>query len=130
MTKTINTNRQGEAMHGYDPVAYFTSGGPTKGSSEHQHDWNGATWLFATADNRDAFAANPHAYAPAFGGHCALGRAMGVSVNGSPKRWRIENDTLFLNKNVMAQAMHGLFGSRIRKLAKRSGGDPQRASGL
>lgn len=66
------------------------------------------------------FAADPPKYAPQFGGYCALGRAMGVNVNGSPKRWRVENGKLFLNKNLMAQYMHGLFAGRIRKLASKT----------
>ena len=44
---------------------------------------------------------------------------MGLSVKGSAKRRRIEDDRLYLNKNVMASAMHGMFASRIRKLAMR-----------
>ena len=117
MTTKINTDKHGNAAHGHDVVAYFTDGQPTPGSPSYTHTWNGATWQFASAEHRDTFAANPERYAPQFGGYCALGRAMGVSVNGSPKRWRIEEGKLFLNKNLMAQAMHGLFAGRIRKLA-------------
>lgn len=29
-TSAVNTDEQGIAMHGYDPVAYFTVGTPTK----------------------------------------------------------------------------------------------------
>ena len=49
----------GVAINGYDPVAYFTEGAPVKGSEQITHDWNGATWQFASAENRDAFAADP-----------------------------------------------------------------------
>ena len=117
MPTEINTDKHGNAVHGHDVVAYFTDNQQTPGSPEFTHAWNGATWQFATAEHRDLFAAEPEKYAPQFGGYCALGRAMGVSVNGSPKRWRIENNQLYLNKNLMAQAMHGLFASRIRRLA-------------
>lgn len=120
MTKPINTNRHGVALHGYDPVAYFTNGEPTTGDSAFTHQWNGATWHFASAANRDLFAAEPTRYAPQFGGYCALGRALGVSVNGSAKRWRIEDGKLFLNKNLMAQALHPLLAGRIHKLVARN----------
>jgi YHS domain-containing protein len=118
MTATdINTNRDGLAMHGYDPVAYFTLGQPTLGTPGHTHTWRGSTWHFATEAHREQFAADPERYAPQFGGYCALGRAMGVRVNGAPTRWRIDDHKLYLNKNLAAQAMHNLIAGRIRKLA-------------
>ena len=49
----------GVAIHGYDPVAYFTEGKPVLGSAAHSHEWNGVTWHFASAEHRDAFAAKP-----------------------------------------------------------------------
>jgi len=61
----------GLAIRGHDPVAYFTEGRPVRGSAEHVAEWNGATWQFASAQNRDAFLADPEAYAPQFGGFCA-----------------------------------------------------------
>lgn len=121
MPKPIYTNRQGIAVDGYDPVAYFVASAPVKGDPAHFYDWQGATWHFANAENRESFISDPSKFAPQFGGHCALGSAMGVGVKGSPKRWRIENGKLFLNKNSMAQKMHGLFAERIRKLANSDG---------
>lgn len=59
------------AIDGYDPVAYFTLGQPTRGAADITHEWNGATWHFANAQHRDAFVAAPEKYAPAFGGYCA-----------------------------------------------------------
>lgn len=120
MQKSVKTNRQGLAVGGHDPVAYFVAGVPAKGDPAHAYDWQGATWHFANAKNREAFIGDPSKFAPQFGGHCALGKALGVSVKGSPKRWRIEDGKLFLNKNFMAQQMHGLFAGRIRKLASRN----------
>ncbi len=54
----------GVAIMGYDPVAYFTEGRAVKGSPEFNHEFLGETWHFASAAHRDAFAANPVAYAP------------------------------------------------------------------
>ncbi|MEM9978984.1 MAG: YHS domain-containing protein, partial [Cyanobacteria bacterium P01_D01_bin.2] len=53
----------GVAIRGADPVAYFTEGEYTPGSDAFTHDWEGATWQFASAENRDLFAANPEEYA-------------------------------------------------------------------
>ncbi len=119
--EAIHTDREGRALQGHDPVAYFTVGEPTMGDENISLDWNGATWLFATATNRDLFDADPLAYAPAFGGHCAVGRAFGVDLPGSAKRWRIEDGRLYVNKNLLAASQFGLFARRIRKLADRSG---------
>ncbi|NJN22735.1 MAG: YHS domain-containing protein, partial [Leptolyngbya sp. RL_3_1] len=54
----------GLAIHGTDPVAYFTEGAAVTGSAEFTYDWGDATWQFASAENRDLFAANPQQYAP------------------------------------------------------------------
>ena len=48
----------GVAIVGYDPVAYFTEGRAIKGSSEFSHEFLGEIWHFASAANRDAFAAD------------------------------------------------------------------------
>ena len=47
--------RWGNAIRGYDPVAYFTESRPVKGSGEFEAEWNGTTWRFASAANRDLF---------------------------------------------------------------------------
>ncbi len=57
------------AIGGYDTVAYFTVGKPVKGSKEFTHQWNGASWLFSSAGNRDLFKAAPEKYAPQYGGY-------------------------------------------------------------
>ncbi len=114
------TDPDGNALNGHDPVAYFTIGEPTKGDPGIRRDWSGATWLFASTANRDLFDTDPDRYAPAFGGHCAVASAFGLSLPGSAKRWRIEDGRLYINKNVLAQALFGLLARRIRRL----GSDP------
>jgi YHS domain-containing protein len=52
------------APGGYDAVAYQTPGEAVQGRNEHAFFWNGATWLFSSEANRDAFAANPERFAP------------------------------------------------------------------
>jgi YHS domain-containing protein len=65
----INTNWRGLAVKGYDVVAYFTLGTPTKGDSQFSYDWEGATWRFANAAHLEAFKAAPEKYAPQYGGY-------------------------------------------------------------
>lgn len=88
----------GVAIIGYDPVAYFTEARAVKGSPEFSYAWLGETWHFASAEHRDAFAADPIRYAPQYGGYCALGVAYdgGTSANLNPEAWRIVDGKLYL----------------------------------
>ena len=88
---------RGGAIRGYDPVAYFTDGRPVKGSPQFTHQWRGATWHFASAENRDRFAAAPEKFAPQYGGYCAYGVAQGYAVSIDPAAWSIVDGKLYLN---------------------------------
>ena len=65
----VNQTDWGVAIKGYDTVAYHTEGRAVKGQSQYSHEWNDARWHFASADNRDLFAAEPERYAPQYGGY-------------------------------------------------------------
>ena len=65
----VNTTFFGVAIKGYDTVAYHTEGRAVKGSSKFSHRWNDAKWYFASAGNRDLFAADPERFAPQYGGY-------------------------------------------------------------
>lgn len=88
------------AAGGHDVVAYFTEGRPVPGEARFTHHWRGAAWRFSSAANRDAFAAGPERYAPAYGGHCAWAAAQGYRAAGDPRHWRIIDGRLFLNFNA------------------------------
>ena len=92
------------AVGGYDPVAYFTDGEPVEGSGEHEYEWMGATWRFATPDHLAAFEADPEAYAPQYGGYCAYAVALGDLVSADPNAWRIVDGRLYLNYDQNVQA--------------------------
>ncbi|MBI1407454.1 MAG: YHS domain-containing protein [Caulobacter sp.] len=87
------------AVGGYDVVAYFTVGRPTKGSDDFKTDWQGATWKFSSAANLAKFRANPRAYAPQYGGYCAWAVANGYTAKGDPLQWKIVGGKLYLNYN-------------------------------
>ncbi|KIT15625.1 YHS domain-containing (seleno)protein [Jannaschia aquimarina] len=94
----------GVAIRGTDPVAYFNDGAPMTGSAEYSHDWAGATWHFASAENRDAFAADPLAYAPQYGGFCAWAVAAKSELfSTQPENWAIVDGKLYLNFNDSVQ---------------------------
>jgi YHS domain-containing protein len=88
------------AIDGHDPVAYFTAGAPVAGKPEFTHDWNGATWHFASADNLAAFKQAPEKYAPQFGGYCAYAVANHYTAKAAPEAWHIEDGRLYLNYNL------------------------------
>lgn len=92
------------AIRGYDPVAYFTQARPVKGSREFTHQWNGATWRFMSAENRERFAAAPEKYAPQYGGYCAYGVANGYAVKIEPDAWSVVDGKLYLNYDKRVQA--------------------------
>jgi hypothetical protein len=93
----------GIAVRGADVVAYFTEGRPVTGLPAFTHAWGGATWRFASAANRDLFAATPERYAPAYGGHCAWAVAQGYTAPIDPRAWKIVDDRLFLNFSASVQ---------------------------
>jgi hypothetical protein len=97
--------RDGLAIGGTDPVAYFTDRRPGAGRRRVCADWNGARWTFASAANRDAFAADPERYAPAFGGYCAFAASRGYLAPTIPEAWSIYEDRLYLNANLRAREL-------------------------
>ena len=92
----INVNENYVAIDGYDTVAYFTLGKPTKGDPRFEVRWEDARWHFANAEHRDMFARDPERYAPRFGGFSALGMSRGYLSIIDPETWRIVDGRLFL----------------------------------
>jgi len=84
------------AIKGYDPVAYFTLGKPTKGAPEFAYDWDDHRYLFVNAENRDRFKADPVHYAPQFGNYCAMALAKGQIVVANPENWLISDGKLYV----------------------------------
>jgi len=87
----------GFAIHGYDPVAYFTEAKPVLGSPDHAVDHNGATWRFASEANLATFESDPEKYGPRFGGYCAYAAAQGYVAPTVPEAWTVHEDRLYLN---------------------------------
>ena len=94
----------GVAIAGADPVAYFTEEAYVPGTDEYSYDWQGATWQFASAENRDLFAENPEQYAPEYGGFCAWAvAAKNTLVPVDPNAWSVVDGKLYLNANQKVQ---------------------------
>ena len=84
-------------ISGYDPVSYFTEGKPQRGSGYHVADYLGVTYAFTSEEHKDMFESNPEKYAPAYGGWCAYGVAVGKKFVTDPEVWKIVNGKLYLN---------------------------------
>ena len=98
--KEYNLSKSFLAIEGYDPVAYFTQNKSLRGSKEHALSYEGVTYYFASAQNKELFKANPAKYEPQYGGWCAY--AMGSSgekVSVDPATFKILNGKLYLFYN-------------------------------
>ena len=98
--KARTNTQDGAAIGGYDPIAYHDGLGPVAGRREFTHRWDGATWRFASAANRDRFAADPARYAPAYGGFCAYAASEGYTATIEPNAWRLVDGRLYLNYSM------------------------------
>lgn len=98
----------GLAIEGHDPVAYFTENRPVRGDADFTSQYNGATYRFASAANRDTFIANPAKYAPKYGGYCAYAVSQGYTAPIDPAAFSVVNGALYLN-----------YSKRVRKIWNR-----------
>lgn len=87
----------GVAIHGFDPVAYFTDKKAVKGDPEHIAIHDGATYEFASKENKATFEADPAKYVPQFGGYCAFGVGEGYKADIDPHAFTVSDGKLYLN---------------------------------
>lgn len=85
------------AIRGYDPVTYFTSDNPEKGSKQFVYQHNGADWHFTSAENLEMFKLNPEKYMPQFGGYCAYAVSQNYTYETDPLAFTIVEGKLYLN---------------------------------
>lgn len=90
---------------GYDVTAYFLQGKPVRGDAQHQLEYKGATWRFASAEALSRFRADPAAFAPQFGGYCAWAVSQHYLAPGDPRQWKIVEGKLYLNANARAKQL-------------------------
>jgi YHS domain-containing protein len=93
------------AVSGYDAVSYFSGTGvPVRGNAKFAVKHDGAVYHFATSENADRFSANPAAFAPQFGGHCAWAMARGYLAPADPEQYAVVEGKLYLNFNAEVKA--------------------------
>jgi YHS domain-containing protein len=93
------------ALNGIDLVSYFKGDGkPVTGNSAYVVLHNGAIYHFASQQNADAFKADPDAFLPQYGGHCAWAVAEGSIAPGDPDHYHVVAGKLYLNYNAEVQS--------------------------
>jgi YHS domain-containing protein len=104
---TVNTE-YGLAIKSYDPVSYFITGKPTPGLAQFSTTYKGATYRFASAENRDRFIAAPAKFVPQYGGYCAYAISLNRIADIDPDEWEIVKNKLYLNNGFLAQTRWSL----------------------
>jgi YHS domain-containing protein len=97
--RLLNLDKEGVAIQGYDPVAFFTVKAPVKGNPEFSAEHDGAIYRFHSAKNRDLFKAEPAKYAPQFGGYCAYGVSRNALAPIRIEAWQIVDGRLLMQKS-------------------------------
>ena len=74
-----------------------------QGQPAFQYNWQGARWLFSSAENRNAFKAEPVKFAPQYGGYCAYAVSNNQTAKIDPLAWKIVDGKLYLNYDQKIQ---------------------------
>ena len=90
-------------LRGNDPVAYFTAGSAVPGRTDTKTKHHGATYRFASDENRRQFITSPDRYAPQFGGFSAQAMAYAVPVPADGHTFKIIDGKLYLFENPRAK---------------------------
>lgn len=96
----LNLDKQGIAIQGYDPVAFFTQNRPVKGRPEFESKYNGARYLFASAEDKSTFDSNPAKYEPQFGGFCAYAASQNHTAPVKIEAFQIVNGRLLMQYDL------------------------------
>ena len=105
-TRPVFTGVEGGniAVSGYDVTSYFTGEGvPVEGSADHSVEYGGAVYHFASAENATKFEADPAAFVPQYGGHCAWAMSNGKLAPGDATLAKVVDGKLYLNFNADVQ---------------------------
>lgn len=87
------------AVHGFDPVAYFTQDEALLGDAQFSTEYKEGTYRFVSEENKRLFLKNPSKYVPQYGGYCAFGTAKGKKFDGDPRLFKVVGGRLYFNLN-------------------------------
>ena len=101
-SKNVLIDKNGLAIQGYDPVAYFTANKAIAGKKEIFFTTGGVTYRFASTANRDMFKNDPGKFQPQYGGWCAYAMgATGEKVEIDPETFKLIDGRLYLFYNSL-----------------------------
>ena len=106
----VSTDSRGIALGGYDIITYYRDDAQL-GSPDYRYDYDGASFLFTSAVNREKFARQPQTFMPQYGGHCAFGMSFGALVEPDPESYTVENGRLYMNASPMVRRFWRWFGN-------------------
>ena len=86
--------KNGIAAQGYDVVSFF-DGNPKKGNATIASNYNDGQFQFSSEANKTKFENTPEAFAPQYGGYCAIAMSEGAKANPNPKSWEVRDGKLY-----------------------------------
>jgi len=101
----FNIDKKGVVLHGYDPVTYFETATPEKGSQAIAYTFMGAIWRFTSEENLKKFAKDRAKYMPQYGGYCAKAVSENKLADIDPLAYKIVDGKLYLNYDRSIQAI-------------------------
>ena len=95
-TKLKKVRLNNVVLKGYDPVAYFNQGKAVMGYPSITSTYNGATYLFASREDKAEFDKSPAKFEPQYGGYCAYSMSKGERHDIDPKAFHIYKGKLYV----------------------------------
>lgn len=96
---------RGVGLGGHDPVSYTKGDAPVAGSEQHASAHGGATYWFASAEDRAAFEADRARFAPRYGGYCAFAASQNRLSEADPTVFQIVDGQLLVFTNAEYRAL-------------------------
>ena len=95
-TKLKKVRLKNVILKGYDPVAYFNQGKAVMGNPSITSKYHGATYLFASREDKAEYDKSPAKFEPQYGGYCAYSMSKGERHDIDPKAFHIYKGKLYV----------------------------------
>ena len=105
------------ALGGHCPVAYVAMNKAIEGNPDISLEYKGALYLFANADAKKMFEAEPAKYHVAYDGYCATAVSMGKRFESDPALFTVEDGVTYLFSSAEAKTMFDASPSKVIKKA-------------
>jgi YHS domain-containing protein len=105
------------ALGGHCPVAYVEMGKAVKGDTDISLDYEGKHYVFANADAKKMFKAEPAKYHVAYDGFCATAMSMGKQFESDPSLFTVDGGVTYLFSSARAKKMFDASPARVIKEA-------------